>query len=201
MNAEALARTRYEEDTREHSMRVLRDDGLYRHVRFSAPKTVMYRFDLVTWPGYLAIVGDVEDHLFARLPDMFQFFESAVHHRTRTGKPHINPDYWSEKLQGPNAGRSTQVYSRALYETQVLEWLEEHADSSDPGVLKAAVQEQLLDCPPHDVREAMERLHRFEYAGLRIYEPYDWRLTEFSGHFLWCCWAIVDGIRQYREAT
>ena len=70
---------RFKKDTAEHQMTVLRDDGLYRHLRFRKPGTGIYGFDIVTWPGYLAISGDMGASMFTRLEDMIQF--SA---RTRT---------------------------------------------------------------------------------------------------------------------
>ncbi len=36
-----------------HQMTVLRDEGVFRHVRFSRPDSSSYRFDLITWPRHL----------------------------------------------------------------------------------------------------------------------------------------------------
>lgn len=198
MNAvETRAQERFRSDTSEHEMTVLHDDGLYRHLRFSAPKTYCYGFDLITWPGYLAIVGDVQDHVFSRIADMFKFFESS---------PNINPDYWSEKIPSRGDREATRVYSSDVYRSRVLEWLAEHVEDmeedecDDAEQLKAAVYGQLLDHPPYNQHEAIERLYAFAHDGFRISEPYEWNLTEWDGHYLWCCWAIVWGIEQYREA-
>ncbi len=38
-------------DVREHRMTVLHDSGIYRHLRFQKPGTVIGQFDIVTWPG------------------------------------------------------------------------------------------------------------------------------------------------------
>jgi hypothetical protein len=70
----AKSRERFEQETAEHEMTVLRDDGLYRHLRFQRPGTSIYWFDLVTWPGRLVICGDCGDLMFSRLRDMFEFF-------------------------------------------------------------------------------------------------------------------------------
>ena len=41
------------------TMSIERDDGLYRHLRFKSSGTNTYYFDLVTWPGYLTVTGDM----------------------------------------------------------------------------------------------------------------------------------------------
>ena len=53
------SRERFAKDTATHAMTILRDDGLYRHLRFKRPNTSSYYFDIITWPGYLAITGDM----------------------------------------------------------------------------------------------------------------------------------------------
>lgn len=46
---------RFIRDTSSHQLEVIREDGLYRHLRFSRPNTRAYSFDIVTWPGYLTV--------------------------------------------------------------------------------------------------------------------------------------------------
>jgi hypothetical protein len=84
---------RFIKDTAEHEMTILHNDGLYRHLRFKKPGTRFYWFDLITWPGYLTIAGDMGTFTFERTEDMLTFFRGAGD---------INPQYWSEKIR-PNA--------------------------------------------------------------------------------------------------
>jgi hypothetical protein len=42
-----------------HIKNVLHDDGLYRHLRFARPDRSASWFDIVTWPGSLAVRGDM----------------------------------------------------------------------------------------------------------------------------------------------
>ena len=65
--ADALAEAaeRFPRDTADHQLTVLHDDGLYRHLRFQAPGTSLYWFDLVTWPGHLSFTGEVDGYTFA----------------------------------------------------------------------------------------------------------------------------------------
>ncbi|WP_051224795.1 hypothetical protein [Pseudoclavibacter soli] len=89
---------RFLEQTADHRLTVIRESGVYRHLRMSAPGTGIWHWDIITWPGYLAIVGDVADGFtFARVTDMLGFF------RTRSGADdpdEIDYRYWAEKLQG-----------------------------------------------------------------------------------------------------
>jgi hypothetical protein len=114
-------------DTANHEMTVLHKDGLYRHLRFRHPDRSEYWFELVTWPGALAISGDMGGYTFRRLDDMFAFFRQSASHG-------INPHYWSEKLDG---GRdSAKAYDEDLFKRRVAEDLAE-AEEDCPGVTAA----------------------------------------------------------------
>ncbi len=63
-------------DVSAHVMRVIRDDGAHRHLRFAAPTSSIYWFDVITYPGELVITGDCGTYVFRRLPDMFEFFRT-----------------------------------------------------------------------------------------------------------------------------
>ncbi|MBT2484822.1 MULTISPECIES: hypothetical protein [unclassified Microbacterium] len=89
----ASQRRQFISETQRHEMRVLHDEGLYRHLRFQAPGTGIWHWDLITWPGSLAIRGDIgEGHIFTRVDDMLRFFDHGQHAHQ------INADYWAEKL-------------------------------------------------------------------------------------------------------
>lgn len=196
---ERHARERYDADTIDHVMTVLRDDGVYRHVRFRRPDTNCYWFDLVTWPGSLAITGDLGDYVFSRTPDMFSFFAS-----TPVGS--INPGYWAEKLRAPRP-EAARTYSVESYRAHVLRWLADQQDDLPPAAaagLMRAVNEDLLsavdDGTAQDEQDAHRLLRDFEHNGIEIGDSWEWDLREFDPTFLWCCWAIADGIQRYRAA-
>lgn len=85
-----------------HALTVVCEDGLYRHWRCQAPGTYVYGFDVVTWPGYLCVCGDIGTWVFSRVRDMLEFFESD--------HGGINPQYWAEKLQdGPHRARNKRT--------------------------------------------------------------------------------------------
>jgi hypothetical protein len=48
----------FRRETAGHQMTVMRDEGLYRHVRFSTSGSGLYWFGLITWPGCLTVGGE-----------------------------------------------------------------------------------------------------------------------------------------------
>lgn len=187
---------RFEETTHDHQMKILHDDGLYRQIRFIGPKSSFYYYDLVTWPGHLVIGGDVESYHFARTADMFSWFGSGG----------INPDYWSEKLQGPTHGDIAKRYSADMARANVLQWFEDASDDLEADEireLRAELDDQILSHEEFgwDATHAIELMRDFQHNGLSISDPWDYEFTEFTGHYLWCCWAIVKGIERYHAAV
>lgn len=92
----ARALSHFQKETAEHVLTVLKDDGVYRHLRVGRLGTGMWSWRVVTWPGYLAIVGDVADgYMFSRVTDMLDFFRTG----SRDGRD-IDFSYWAEKVQG-----------------------------------------------------------------------------------------------------
>lgn len=153
---------RFARDTANHVMIVLHDDGLYRHLRFKAPGTGSYWFDLVTWPNRLSFSGGVDGYTFSREQDMFEFFRSH-----RSAGYSINPDYWSEKV---DAGReAVRAYSEDLLRELISDHLDDVADNYAPG-LRAAVEAELLSKDNHSGADlayedgARQVLADFSYA-------------------------------------
>lgn len=203
-----------EVSTAKHQMAVLRDDGLYRHIRFQEPGTSIWHFDLVTWPGHLVITGDLEDFHFARLSDMFEFFRSPV--------GHINPGYWAQKLCGPVRPK---VYSQDLTKQRVFEyfWERRHEHRGQAVPLWRAIRGEVLSddvlpsedavrfvlrdfryYPARNVEPARDfvpqRLPRRDAGMFEFEEWWEWELRDWDFHFLLSLHAIVWGIRQYDQA-
>lgn len=197
MNADDRVRQRFDRDTAEHEMRVLKDDGLYRHLRCQESGTWIYGFDVVTWPGYLAIVGDCGDYVFSRIRDMFEFFESD-HGR-------INPDYWAQKLQAPRGTDSARSYSHDAFASYVRDWARDACDERwgvhdeiYPSLLIGALEREVVGGYTHSEAEARQRLEDARYDDIDFGDAWEWDLREFDTQFLWCCWGIVWAIKQYR---
>lgn len=202
----ADTRARFARDTAQHVMEVVLDQGVHRHLRFRRPdRTFTYGFDIVTWPGYLAISGDMGGSIFTRLPDMFEFF------RTERGKPGelaINVSYWAEKLHA-NDGAAKRF---------------------DRDVFQAALRQRILDAyddVENDMRDERDRLLEHvehESACENEYEAMDWAcsfkpdpgdfpllrdfrfvdfwettITDYDTHLIWRMLAIAHAVKAYDE--
>lgn len=175
----------------DHQLTVLHEDGLYRHLRFKNPGSSMYYFDLITWPGYLTITGDLQTYTFSRLPDMLEFFRSPA--------GHINPGYWGEKLRAHSGYRT---YSPDRLRALAASYFADRKDElDDPDATWAAIQRDVLDDPDHlGESEAHSRLNQFSFRGFEFWDTWEWDLRDYDHHFLLCCHAIVWGIAQYDQA-
>lgn len=183
--------SRFTRETAEHKMTVLHDNGLYRHLRFKAPNSSMYWFDLVTFPGGLLFQGDGQTFTFNRTEDMFEFFRGPV---GRT-----NPGYWAEKV---TSGREHLTeYDRDEFTARVNEALASALDDSDPPEgLAEAIQREVLGCEEAYYESgARQVLDYFEHDGFKFYDTYEWDLHRPKWWFLWSLHAIVWGIAQYDQ--
>jgi hypothetical protein len=194
----AESAARFAAETKDHVLTVMHDDGLYRHLRFTRPRTGMYRFDLVTWPGHLSFGGDMDGYVFARDPDMFEFFRDS-----RYG---INPGYWHEKVV---AGTDrVKVYSEDRFRQLVVEHFTDAVRYGNaPRGLGKAVREEILNDDYGELgyeEGARDVLNRFEYRRgkerFSFTDTYEWELRDFNWSYLWACHAIQWGIAQYDAA-
>lgn len=209
---EKLATERFMRDVKDHTISILRDDGIYRHIRFRRPDTITMGFDLVTWPGVLCYTGDMGTYVFSRLPDMFEFFRVDWENAKDSHLP-INPGYWSEKLLAVDSGiqnGSALKFSKdkfvEIITGQVSDWIEDHdLSDKDAEYLRSTVKEEVLKSidmiDPDDWRHALRLASNFTckvnkedfyFDGL-----WDYNYGDFADSLIWCCHAIVWGIDQY----
>lgn len=182
---------RFRQDVLRHRIEVVRDDGVHRHVRFRAPRTCRYGFDLITWPGRLSIDGDMGTYVFSRLEDMFEFF--------RRPDGGINPSYWAEKLRSVDQHAPAREFcerkARAAFASSIEDW---------PATARSAAFAQLNDLlistndGEDGFREAVEEI-KVEAYGREFVVSYFWEcdLQEWTFRFLWNLHAIAWGIAQY----
>lgn len=215
---------RFAGDVAEHRLEVLRDDGLYRHLRFRRENGSWYWFDLVTWPGVLAIRGDMHHQMFARTRDMFEFFRGQ----------RANYGYWAEKT--PDCGRAVREYDPDRLRAQVKECLSDYAREHDHRQAEHDAQQARYDRterkqrwpwnrsgprepdPVSSVEELRELVREHDEDGLLEHpdgardllrelerrhvasDTWEWDLTEYTYQFRWACHAIPWGIAQYDAA-
>ena len=138
-NPYARQYTNFLDYTQDHQLSVLKDDGLYRHLRMHNPEFgSMWSWQVVTWPWHLTTVGDIADgYTFSRDDDMLGFFgvDGLRRDYYADGAPLIDFRYWAEKLNGIHA-RTARHYSSEVF----LRLVGEHLDEDDELGLEAQIE-------------------------------------------------------------
>lgn len=176
---------------REHEMKILRDDNLDRHLRFKRPQTSNEYFDLITWPGSLCFTGDMGTFVFSRIADMFEFFRDE----RANGHLRINTGYWSEKLDA--ADRRTGGYERfepEKFRQQVMRYARESGASR---AILQQIKDNVLPYADDGESRAFEKACGFNSNGFTLQDFWEIDCREYTYHFVWCCYGIVWGIKQY----
>ena len=181
-------------DTATHKMKVLRDDGLYRHIRFASEDNPWNLwFELVTWPNALIIRGDMGSWSFSRLEDMFEFF--------RCDGLRINPSYWGEKIQSESRfGGPHRKFHADTFQANVLESLDDY-DLEEPRKAKIIEELESEVFGEEDEGCARRALSEFEYRDedgkFEFSDSWEIDGEDYTYQYLWCCYAIQWGIAQY----
>lgn len=200
---------RFLKDVETHQMTIIQNDGVYRHIRFSKPGTSCYRFDLITWPGYLCYTGDMGTYVFTRLQDMFDFFRRG----SRDGEWHkIDMRYWAEKCEASDKSDGIRQFSEELFKRNVMEhlidWIRSHRQETTKeerrGLWDAVISEVInAEDDNGGMRKqiAANDFHHEVSFNLTFYFQDFWErsVTEYSFRFVWCCFALAWGIAKYDE--
>lgn len=200
------SRKLFAKDIANHQITILRDDGVYRHILCKEKGTSAYHFNIITWPGYLAITGDMGANLFCRLDDMFEFFRSERDHG------YINPGYWAEKLQcdGERAGVeefNADKFKRVIneYRTRWMRDMKKNGDSEQQRRdLWEAVDDRVLCHLDDGQNRAGIAAYEFSYScpysrgqHYQFDDLFEHNFTRYTFHYIWRCRAIVWAIEQY----
>lgn len=185
---------RFARETAGHEMRVLHEDGLYRHLVFADPAGGFYRFDIITWPHNLFLRGDGFSFGFSIWPteDMFDLFRES----SASG---INPGYWQEKV---TAGK-VKDWSESLFRAWVVDEATK-AETAHPGAVEAVLK-QILHSDEHSTEyqgTAEYAVAHFSHGDFRLRIPNDWEKSfeDYSWEFLFACHAVLFGINQWDAA-
>lgn len=191
-------------DVATHELTIIRNEGLYRHLRFSRPGSSCMYFDLITWPGHLCYTGDMGTYVFQRIEDMLEFFRRE----TKGDELPINPGYWSEKVIAVDGGRSAGSvfeYDHDRYLAVVNEYLSDWLEGLDDDAsaeLREAVQDDVLQwADSHDEHGNYNRAYEFSATvngcKYQFTDLFERNFRRFTPRFLWCCRALVWGIEAW----
>lgn len=177
----SLTQEQFDKDIAEHVLTILKEDGVYRHIRCQVPGTMMEHFDIITWPGYLCYTGDMGTYVFTRTTDMLEFFRRPDHCRYS-----IDMRYWAEKVEaGDRHGRGGGIleFSKEKFDKRVWEVVNEFVDEQLEGAteedehrpgklelckramndLKAEVRSSVIGADDNDVR-AYDAANQFAFS-------------------------------------
>ena len=184
---------RFNADVASHSVRVLREDGLYRHLRCSSGGYA-YSFDIITWPGYLCYCGDMGSFVFTRLPDMFEFFRGR-----QTAL--IDHGYLAEKAVAVDKPDGLRVFSEERFREAVrsdFESFTEDWDAANRAVVWEDVEAEVLSYVDDGRNAAVGAAMEFRCDKREVFPDFwEHRLEEYTGRFWWCCYAIPWAIEKY----
>ena len=190
-----------------HGVSIEQDDGVHRCILFRSPHNFAYHFRLITWPGHLAISGDIGDFTFARTYDMFTFFANSEDWASMPVE--INASYWREKITAQDRHAGTESFDEAAYARYLVrEFRAIDRGTFEPGGrlrrwrdVRASLLERGIQDATEATRAAMD-FTTWDHSGRDFYpfaEAWDCRFTCPSHHFLVCCYAIVWGIKRYAQ--
>lgn len=184
----------------DHKINILKDDGLYRHVRFAKPQTRCMSFDLTTWPGYLCYCGDMGEFVFSRAADMFEFFRSSGHRHAEHPTLAVNFGYWAEKcLAAGGRGDGIKEYSADKFREVVEDILADDEDATDE--LREAVKDEVLSVADDGPSAAHEAARDFQWEGREYFSDFwEHSLDVYTYRFVWCCYALAWGIAEIDKA-
>lgn len=177
---EESAWANFQRDTESHALADVHEGAGMRRLVVKRPGSWSYGYVVTTWPGHLAVTGDMGAWVFTRSPDMFEFFRGKV--------GSINPGYWATKVEA--ADRHSAVME---FDMNTLRDFLHDMHEDEPERL-ATYLEALEAVESEDERGAIEALTE---AGLE--DAYDSNRKEFGHRFLWICHAIVFAIAKYDE--
>lgn len=181
-------------DVAKHQMTIDYDNGFNRRIVFANPADCNRWFELITWREHLCFSGDMGTFVFRRVDDMFSFF--------RRDDLSVNTGYWHEKLQAVDRIDGSLYYSEDIFKHTVKERFDDWADEDElsdevKAEAWAEVEDEILSRGEYecDARYAVEDF-KSSY-GFEITNFWETRLTDYTGRYLWCLYAIVWGIQQY----
>lgn len=199
-----------------HEMTILKNDGIYRHLRFKNKDSSFYWFEIITWPNALCINGDCGSYVFTRNQDMFNFFRIERSGLIDTDKTlDINPDYWAEKCIAKDRSDGIDMYSVEKLNEIVKDHFDDYFHDFNPegDADKEAI---MMDCW-RELRysvlnrefeiDAKEDLADFDYIDKKhnvsfgFGDSWEYNLRTWTHRYLWNLYAIVWGIKQFDEYT
>ena len=191
MDGTNLTKEQFLEHVKDHDIKIIREDGLYRHIELRNKNGCSNQyFQIVTWPGYLAYTGDMGCFVFSRIDDMFAFFRVKD----------INPGYWAEKVEAENIHGGIREFSVDEFRDAVLNETRSRLDLDEDAEIPEEIMYEikpLLDSG--DEYECVSAMRDFDSELIDFPDFWENILTRGTYHYIWACYAILWAIQKYDE--
>lgn len=134
---------------------------------------------------------------------MFSFFRTDREHGQKDGRTlFINPGYWGEKLQSVARQGGYVEFSNERFVAAIKDrfqsWCEDHEpDEATKDSLWEAIQDEVLLCGSEHESQQAAYDFRHEPTGFVFRDFFESQLTNYTFHFIWCCYAIAWGVQRY----
>jgi len=196
------SRARFKVETKNHKMKVLRNDGIYRHLRFMNPASSSYWFEIHTGPHFLLFRGDGDSYVFSNSDrDMFRSF--------RDSNP--DPGYWTQKL---SSSEQAEKWDHDVFQEDLAQYITDMVEQDivpkeHEQRLRDEVELDLMYEDLHSADLAIKALMEFEFyfeeshqyqqdktPDFTFDECWEWiaRCTQYDWWYLWAlhgiCWAV-----------
>lgn len=191
MDGTKLTKEEFLSHVKDFTVKIIKNDGLYRHLECSNDGNFNQRFAIMTWPGYLAYSGDMGDYVFSRIDDMFCFF--------RNDKMEINTGYWAEKVTAESVyGHGIREFSVEAFRENVLEYTRSILDlEEDQEIPEEMLYEIRSLLRGEDEYECVTAMRDFESDKIEFTDFWECSCNRKTYHYVWCCYALVWAISQY----
>ena len=194
-NPHSQAWEQFKSETEEHELSVLHDSGVFRHMRMAAPGVGMWSWSITTWPGHLAITGDIgSGYIFNRMEDMFKFFRVPAGIFYTDDSPSINPGYWGEKTQRI---ANIKLFSSDMFMQRVKDFLAEADDVDDARAAELILDAEEVSWSESEARAWLDATEPFSSSSM----AWESSFLDYDHHFLLACYAIDATIKAYDART
>lgn len=193
MSHEVPTKESFLQDVKDHVLKILKDDDLYRHLRLKKPGTSNQYFDITTWPGYLVFSGDMGCYVFSRITDMFCFF--------RDDDGRINPQYWAEKVQAESVfGHGIREFSVEEFREHVLDRARSSLDLEEDAEIPEDMMDELRALlHAEDEYECVHELRDFSSKKVDLQDFWEHSCQRKTYYYIWACYAIQWAVGKYDE--
>ena len=192
------------EDIKNHQIEIIKDDGLYRHIKCNVPGTWTMGFHVITFPNGLLYTGDMGTYEFERIEDMFRFFRSGINEET--GDINISSAYWAEKCYSESVyGNGIREFDPELFKEQIKDHFEsyyEDSNTEEKEIVWEEIKSQILDYTEDSEWSLIAAFN--DFSSMTDFEFSDFwdgfSCMSKTLHFIWCLYAIVWTVQKYDEA-